>query len=102
MNETPVWQIDGNFGLTSGVAEMLVQSQSGYTRFLPAIPSAWEEGSVQGLKARGNFTIGEKWANGMAEHLRYAMTETKKAVHLQDLMRISLLQKYMLMEKKLK
>lgn len=67
MNGTPVWQIDGNFGLTSGVAEMLVQSQSGYTQFLPAIPSAWEEGSVQGLKARGNFTIGEKWANGMAE-----------------------------------
>ena len=67
MNGTPVWQIDGNFGLTSGVAEMLVQSQSGYTQFLPAIPSAWEEGSVQGLKARGNFTIGEKWANGVAE-----------------------------------
>ena len=67
MNGTPVWQIDGNFGLTSGVAEMLVQSQSGYTQFLPAIPSAWEEGNVQGLKARGNFTIGEKWANGVAE-----------------------------------
>ena len=67
MNGTTVWQIDGNFGLTSGVAEMLVQSQSGYTQFLPAIPSAWEEGSVQGLKARGNFTIGEKWANGVAE-----------------------------------
>ena len=67
MNGTPVWQIDGNFGLTSGVAEMLVQSQSGYTQFLPAIPSAWEEGSVQRLKARGNFTIGEKWANGVAE-----------------------------------
>ena len=66
-NGNPVWQIDGNFGLTSGVAEMLVQSQSGYTQFLPAIPSAWEEGSVQGLKARGNFTIGEKWANGVAE-----------------------------------
>lgn len=43
MNGTPVWQIDGNFGLTSGVAEMLVQSQSGYTQFLPAIPSAWKK-----------------------------------------------------------
>lgn len=43
MNGTPVWQIDGNFGLTSGVAEMLVQSQSGYTQFLPAIPDAWEK-----------------------------------------------------------
>lgn len=67
MNGNPVWQIDGNFGLTSGVAEMLVQSQSGYTQFLPAIPDVWEEGKVQGLKARGNFTIGEQWANGMAE-----------------------------------
>ena len=67
MNGTPVWQIDGNFGLTSGVAEMLVQSQSGYTQFLPAIPDAWEKGEVRGLKARGNFTIGEKWANGIAE-----------------------------------
>ena len=67
LNGTPVWQIDGNFGLTSGVAEMLVQSQSGYTQFLPAIPNTWEEGTVQGLKARGNFTIGEQWGNGMAE-----------------------------------
>ena len=47
MNGTPVWQIDGNFGLTSGVAEMLVQSQSGYTQFLPAIPDAWEKGEVR-------------------------------------------------------
>lgn len=67
MNGTPVWQIDGNFGLTSGVVEMLVQSQLGYTQFLPAIPSAWENGNVQGLKARGNFTIGERWENGVAE-----------------------------------
>ena len=102
MNGTPVWQIDGNFGLTSGVAEMLVQSQSGYTQFLPAIPSAWEEGSVQGLKARGNLQLEKSGQTAWRRHLRYAMTETKKAVHLQDLMRISLLQKYMLMEKKLK
>ena len=46
---------------------MVVQSQSGYTQFVPAIPNAWEEGNIQGLKARGNFTIGEKWANGVAE-----------------------------------
>lgn len=62
-----VWQIDGNYGLTSGVAEMLVQSQLGYTQFLPAIPAAWDNGDVQGLKARGNFTIGESWENGLAE-----------------------------------
>ena len=66
-NGSPVWQIDGNYGLTSGVAEMLLQSQLGYVQFLPAIPDAWEEGEVQGLKARGNFTIGQKWQNGLAE-----------------------------------
>ncbi len=66
-NGTPVWQIDGNYGLTSGVAEMLLQSQLGYVQFLPAVPEAWSEGEVQGLKARGNFTIGEKWSEGQAK-----------------------------------
>ena len=62
-----VWQIDGNFGLTAGVTEMLLQSQNGYTEFLPAIPSAWDKGEVKGLKARGNFTIDEKWFNNKAK-----------------------------------
>ena len=66
-NGSPVWQIDGNYGLTSGVAEMLIQSQLGYVQFLPAIPDAWDEGEVQGLKARGNFTIGQTWYNGVAD-----------------------------------
>ncbi len=64
MNGSPVWQIDGNYGLTAGVAEMLIQSQLGYVQFLPAIPEAWADGNVQGLKARGNFTIGQTWYNG--------------------------------------
>ena len=68
LNGTPVWQIDGNYGLTAGVAEMLVQSQLGYVQFLPAIPDAWDEGEAQGLKARGNFTIGQKWYNGVADN----------------------------------
>lgn len=67
LNGTPVWQIDGNFGLTSGMAEMLIQSQLGYTQFLPAIPEAWKDGEVTGLKARGNFTVSEKWKDGLAE-----------------------------------
>ena len=66
---------------------MLVQSQSGYTQFLPAIPNAWEEGNIQGLKARGNFTIGEKWANGVARHLQYVMMVKTKAIHLQVLIK---------------
>lgn len=65
-NGTPVWQIDGNYGLTAGMAEMLLQSQLDYVQFLPALPKAWDEGSVQGLKARGNFTIGQRWYNGVA------------------------------------
>ena len=59
-----VWQIDGNFGLSAGVNEMLLQSHQGYVEFLPALPSEWTSGHVNGLKARGNFTINQNWAHG--------------------------------------
>ena len=65
------FQIDGNFGVCSGMAEMLLQSAHGYVNILPALPAVWEKnGEVTGMKAMGNFTVDFNWNNGKCQNVK--------------------------------
>ncbi|MCX2679763.1 glycoside hydrolase family 95 protein [Galbibacter sp. EGI 63066] len=78
-DEHPPFQIDGNFGYTAGVTELLMQSHEGFIRILPALPANWKNGSIKGLKARGNIEVDISWEDGKLKTLTLSSQKDKRA-----------------------
>lgn len=73
----PPMQMDGTYGMTGGMSEMLIQSHAGQIELLPALPEAWEDGYVTGIRARGNITVDMKWEDGKITKYRLTTTSPK-------------------------
>ena len=76
----PPMQMDGTYGMTGGMSEMLLQSHAGHIHLLPTLPAAWTNGYVKGIRARGNITVDMKWKNGEVTYYKLSTTSTPEKV----------------------